>query len=298
MPRPCSHSRSAPVTTARTTSLTVPPSASLIRLKVASSERAQTKRRCGPISWLSGTSGAGSAKAPTTSPTPSSALGDPARRRLRVAHRLDRALGELQRRRGERRSRPRVDQRRGARLRPRLPVVDALGAASAPARGRRGRCRCRRRRSRRPSRGGSWSGSRSGRARGPAPATAPRAAWSGRAAARRRGPASRFSSSSPPGSGSAGVADVVGEVEVDVVRPERPARLQRRHDEALAEARHLVEAAADVLDQVDVERRRPLEDQDRADVHVARRASRWSGTRRRRRSADRDGLRWCSWLQG
>ena len=45
----------------------------MIRLKVASSERAQTKRRCGPIGWLSGTSGAGSAKAPTTSPTPSSA---------------------------------------------------------------------------------------------------------------------------------------------------------------------------------------------------------------------------------
>ena len=40
-----------------------------------------------------------------------------------------------------------------------------------------------------------------------------------------------------------------------------------------------------MLDQVDVERRRALEDQDRADVHVARRASRWSGTRRRPRSS-------------
>ena len=61
-PRSCSQSRRAPVTTARTTSLTVPPRVSLIRLKVASSERAQTKRRCGPIGWFSGTSGAGSAK--------------------------------------------------------------------------------------------------------------------------------------------------------------------------------------------------------------------------------------------
>ena len=153
------------------------------------------------------------------------------------------------------------------------------------------------RRSRRPSRGGSWSGSRSGRARGPAPATAPRAAWSGRAAARRRGPASRFSSSSPPGSGSAGVADVVGEVEVDVVRPQRPARLQRRHDEALAEARHLVEPPAHVLDQVDVARRRPLEDQDRADVHVARR--RLVGQERGVDGGQAVEMvcRWCSWCK-
>ena len=42
MPRLCSHLRTDPVTTASTTSLTVPPSSSLIRLKVASSERAQT----------------------------------------------------------------------------------------------------------------------------------------------------------------------------------------------------------------------------------------------------------------
>src|SRR5215213_4310343 len=62
---------------------------------------------------------------------------------------------------------------------------------------------------------------------------------------------------------------VVGEVEVDVVRPERPARLQRWHDDPLPKARNLVEPAADVLDEVGVERRRPLEDQDRADVHVA-----------------------------
>ena len=71
------------------------------------------------------------------------------------------------------------------------------------------------------------------------------------------------------GLGQPRVADVVGEVEVDVVGPERPARLERRLDEPLSEAGHQVEAAAHVLDEVDVERRRPLEDQDRADVHVA-----------------------------
>ncbi len=65
------------------------------------------------------------------------------------------------------------------------------------------------------------------------------------------------------------MADVVGQVEVDVVGPERPPGLQRRHDEALAEARHLAQPAAHVLDQIDVFGRRPLEDQDRADVHVA-----------------------------
>jgi len=71
------------------------------------------------------------------------------------------------------------------------------------------------------------------------------------------------------GIGQRRVADVVGEVEVDVVGPERPAGLQWRHHQPLAEARHLVELAAHVLHQIDVARRRPLEDQDAADVHMA-----------------------------
>ena len=72
-PRERSHFCSAPATALRTTSLTVPPSASLTRLKSARSCRTQTSRRCGPISTLSGVGGAGFSAAQTTSPMPSSA---------------------------------------------------------------------------------------------------------------------------------------------------------------------------------------------------------------------------------
>ena len=68
------------------------------------------------------------------------------------------------------------------------------------------------------------------------------------------------------------VAHVVGEVEGRVVHPERPPRLDGREGELLAEARHEVQPAAHVVEEVVVGRRRPLEDQDRADVHVAVRA--------------------------
>ncbi len=72
------------------------------------------------------------------------------------------------------------------------------------------------------------------------------------------------------GRGQRRVADVVLEVERRVVDPERAPRLQGRDGELLAEAGDEVEAAADVLDQVVVARRRTLEDQHPADVHVAR----------------------------
>ena len=107
-------------------------------------------------------------------------------------------------------------------------------------------------------------------------------------------PASRFSCVLAARLGQRGVADVVGQVEVDVVGPERPAGLQRRHDQLLAEARHLAEAPAHVLDQVDV-----------AAAAAPRRSgsrrracgcwsSRWSGTRRRPRSGGRGGVLRCS----
>ena len=51
-------SRSAPVTTASTTSLTVPPSAPLIALKRWRSLSTHANRRCGPIRVLSGLGGA------------------------------------------------------------------------------------------------------------------------------------------------------------------------------------------------------------------------------------------------
>ena len=72
-PRDCSHERSAPLTTVSTTSLTVPPKASLTALKSASSLRTTRKRRCGPISTLSGVGGAGFSPAHATSPRPSTA---------------------------------------------------------------------------------------------------------------------------------------------------------------------------------------------------------------------------------
>ena len=80
------------------------------------------------------------------------------------------------------------------------------------------------------------------------------------------------------------VADVVAEVELRIVDPERPAGLDRREGELLAVAGHEVQPALDVLEQVVVARRRALEDRHRADVHVAGRRTRWSGTRRRSRS--------------
>ncbi len=72
-PRLCSQRRRAPVTTASTTSLTVPPSALLIRLNWPRSARTHSNRRCDPTLTLSGTSGAGLAKFQPTSPTASTA---------------------------------------------------------------------------------------------------------------------------------------------------------------------------------------------------------------------------------
>jgi hypothetical protein len=71
VPRNRSQRRNAPVTTASTTSLTVPPSAFLISLYSSSRPCTQITRRCGPIGTFSGVSGAGFSPAQATSPTPS-----------------------------------------------------------------------------------------------------------------------------------------------------------------------------------------------------------------------------------
>ena len=71
VPRERSHFCRPPETTVSTTSLTVPPNAFLTSLKSSSSSRRKTKRRCGPISTLSGVSGAGLSVAHAISPTPS-----------------------------------------------------------------------------------------------------------------------------------------------------------------------------------------------------------------------------------
>ncbi len=72
MPRLCSQSRSAPATTASTTSLTVPPKAFLTSLKSSSCAGAIAMRRWGEISTFSGVSGAVVRLARTTSASPPS----------------------------------------------------------------------------------------------------------------------------------------------------------------------------------------------------------------------------------
>ena len=78
------------------------------------------------------------------------------------------------------------------------------------------------------------------------------------------------------------VADVVGEVEVGIVDPEGPPGLDGRKGQLLAEAGDEVQPAVDVREEVLVVRRRPLEDQDGADVHVRAR-----GLVREERGVDR-----------
>ena len=83
------------------------------------------------------------------------------------------------------------------------------------------------------------------------------------------------------GRGQAGVAQVVAQVEVRVVDPDRAALVERDLGEALAKARHEVQARLDVLAQLVVRRRRPVEDRDRRDVQPRARPSRGAGTTRR-----------------
>ena len=61
---------------------------------------------------------------------------------------------------------------------------------------------------------------------------------------------------------------MVLEVQPRIVDPHRPPGLQRREGQLLPEARHEVQARLDVLDELVVARRRALEDEHRADVHV------------------------------
>ncbi len=65
-----------------------------------------------------------------------------------------------------------------------------------------------------------------------------------------------------------GVADVVARVEVRVVGPHRPALPERHVGEALAVARHQVQAAEDVIDELLRRRRLALEHHHRRHVHV------------------------------
>ena len=71
-----------------------------------------------------------------------------------------------------------------------------------------------------------------------------------------------------PGRGQRGVANVVLEVEVGIVHPHRPAAVERRGGQLVAIARHEMQPPADLLQQLAHRRRRALDDDQAADVHV------------------------------
>ena len=177
----------------------------LDELEVVELARARTRsRRCGPISTLSGVSGAGLSAAHATSPTPSSA---------------SRARSERRRPGGAAAAAARPASSNGVRTSPRIPRAarsSALGSAlraprlalvrelaAAPARRRTARSRGRRRRCRRRARGGSWRSARSGCPRAPGRATSPTAAWRGRAAGSGCAPRARAAAPPSPACGSA-----------------------------------------------------------------------------------------------
>ena len=68
--------------------------------------------------------------------------------------------------------------------------------------------------------------------------------------------------------GKRGLPYVVMEVEVRIVNPDRPALAEGDEAQLLAEARHQVQARGDVVAELFVAGRRPLEDAGRGDVHV------------------------------
>jgi hypothetical protein len=65
------------------------------------------------------------------------------------------------------------------------------------------------------------------------------------------------------------VTDVVAEVEVRVVDPDRPSLPVRHEGELLAEARNEVQARVEVLEELLVARRGAFEDRRRGHVHVS-----------------------------
>lgn len=72
------------------------------------------------------------------------------------------------------------------------------------------------------------------------------------------------------GGGESGVADVVPEVEVDIVDPHWPVVLERNEPHLLAVARHLRQLGRNHGQNVGELRRRSLEDGDRGNVHRTR----------------------------
>ena len=268
--------RSAPATTASTTSLTVPPSAALIALKSARSPSTHAKRRCGPIRTLSGERGAPSSPARASAPRPRTAAA-PEPRRAADARPRRRSRGPA--RPGCRRARPR---RRSSSIAPDGSGRGTHGSAGGA---------------------GGGSGSRSNSTVGDVDAGDAvdeavvrlgddREAVLADALDEPELP-QRLRAVEPLGEDAAGerpqlvlarrwrerrVADVVVGVEVRVVDPDRPRLAQRRERELLPVAGDEAQPALDLSDELTVGGRLALEDEARAHVHV--RAARLEGEER------------------
>ena len=264
----CSQRRSAPATTVSTTSLTVPPNASLIALKSDSSQRTSSSRRCGPIGTLSGVSGAGFRPGPRD-----------------LGHALDRLARGVQRRCRPRRGAERAagERRTAARTSPRTPraaseaaLGSGWGAHGSPSCGSGRRHRLEVEQHGREVDAGDAVDERVVRlgdqreAAVVEPLDEPQLPQRLRAVELLRVDArgQRAQLLLAAGARERGVAQVVLEVEARVVDPQRPAGLERRHRELLPVARDEVQPAADVVGEVREGRRRALEDHHGADVHV------------------------------
>ena len=270
-PRPRSQLRSAPATTASTTSLTVPPNASLIDLEVGQARRAPSgSGGAGRSRVLSGSLGAGFISSQATSPTPSAVSAS-----VRGCTGADAAARRAPACRGRSASSPGPRPRaRSARRR------RARGAAPTGAPG-----------GVRPTGTGFASNSTVARSTPETPSTS--AWWVLLISAKRfpSSPCTRYIShsgferssccektravscaswSSSPGSGSEEWRTWYSRFSRgSSIQNGRPA-LQRREGELLPVARHEVQPRLDVLEELVVDRRRALEDEHGADVHVRR----------------------------
>jgi hypothetical protein len=64
------------------------------------------------------------------------------------------------------------------------------------------------------------------------------------------------------------VADVVGEIEVGIIDPDRPTHPEGHEAQLLPEAGHQVQARLDVVAELPIAGRRTLEERGRGHVHV------------------------------
>ncbi len=226
-------------------------------------------RRCGPMGTFSGTSGAGLSPAHTISPTPSAASLQLAQRPPGAPERAERAARHLERRAHQ----PLHALRHEVRL-----GWHRARAARRPAA---------------PTSGGTGDRSNSTVAMS-TPDTPSTSAWcvfeiSGEAVplqalndvqlpqrlraveALGEDPAGELAQLLVASRGrQRGVAHVVVDVEAGVVHPERPAHLQWREGEPLAIPGDELQAGLELIHEVHARGRRPLEDHERAHVHVGR----------------------------